>query len=51
MKEKWIEFEMITKISFKESSTNVNMLSVHVQTVGKEEMEKGKTSQRIQRRI
>jgi hypothetical protein len=51
MKEKWIGFEMITTIRFKESSTNVSMLSVHVPTVGKEKMEKRKTGQKIQRRI
>ena len=51
MNENWIGFEMITKMRFKERSTNVNMPSVHVPTVGKGELEKRKTGQKIQRRI
>jgi len=47
----WIGFEAITKIRFNERSTKVNMSSVHVPTVGKEELERIKTGQKIQRRI
>jgi len=42
---------MITEIRFKERSTNVNMLSFLVPTIGKEKLEKRKTGQKIQRRI